>query len=319
MGSLTTYLQREFARKCPPGWMCRPEVRLLSPDLEGFLGYSARVDVMLERELPAKRLWIEFEVSRADPVLNHAKFATAHLLQPQLPIDYFLAMVSPHVTRGRRNLACTTIALMRQIGMRAFQTVLLPGTDPVEVKRLNHLNQADLNQSMIPVEIEIERAITVTESLFSMSNIDVHFAGDLLIVFLNLRRWNADLVTPEGKQTWGRRTVTYFVYEAESGLFAPSKFCAYSPIAQPEATGSGSSSLGVMTVAGYSMLNDGTHALDGNAAVRHLESRLGMSIRDGANEPAILEQFGAWQEDHADSINVHPAGPHFLLPPPWFS
>lgn len=319
MGSLTTYLQREFARKCPPGWMCRPEVRLLGPELEGFLGYSARVDVMLERELPAKRLWIEFEVSRADPVANHAKFATAHLFQPQSPTDYFLAMVSPHVTRGRRNLACTTIALMRQIGMRAFQTVLLPGTDPAEVKRLNHLNQADLDQAMLPVEIEIERAITVTESLISMSNIDVHFAGDLLIVFFNLRRWNAELVTPEGKQTWGRRTVTYFVFEAESGLFAPSKFCAYSPISEPKSTCSGSSSLGVMTVAGYSMLNDGTHTLDGHAAVQHLESRLGMILCEGASEPAILEQFGAWHEDHADSINVHPAGPHFLLPPPWFS
>jgi hypothetical protein len=30
-------------------------------------------------------LWIEFEVSRADPVANHAKFATAHLFQPQRP------------------------------------------------------------------------------------------------------------------------------------------------------------------------------------------------------------------------------------------
>ena len=146
MGSLTTYLQREFARKCPPGWVCRPEVRLLPPDLEEILGYSARVDVMLERELPAKRLWIEFEISRADPVANHAKFATAHLFRPQSPIDHFLAMVSPHVARGRRNLACTTIALMRQIGMRAFQTVLLPGTHPADVKRLNHLCRADLEQ-----------------------------------------------------------------------------------------------------------------------------------------------------------------------------
>ncbi len=83
-------------------------------------------------------------------------------------------MVSPHVTRGLRNLACMTIALMRQIGMRAFQTVLLPGTDPAEVKRPNHLNQADLDQAMLPVDIEIERAIAVTESLISMSNIDVH-------------------------------------------------------------------------------------------------------------------------------------------------
>ena len=319
MGSLTTYLQREFARQCPPGWMCRLEAPLLDRDLARFLGYSARVDVMLERQEPAKRVWIEFEVSRADPVANHAKFATAHLFEPQSPTDCFLAMVSPHVTRGRRNLACTTIALMRQIGMRAFQTVLLPGTDPAEVKRLNHLSQASLDQAMLPVETEIERAIAVTESLISMSNVDVHFAGDLLIVFLNLRRWNAELDTPEGKQTWGRRTVTYFVYEAESGLFAPSKFCAYSPISQPRAAVSASTSLGVMTVAGYSMLNDGTHTLDGHAAVRHLEGRLGMILREGAIEPAILERFAGWHARYADSINVHPVGPQFLLAPRWFS
>ena len=185
------------------------------------------VDVMLERELPAKRLWIEFEVSRAltqSQITRSLQLPTSSSLNRQPTISWRWSVLMS--ARGRRNLACTTIALMRQIGMRAFQTVLLPGTDPAEVKRLNHLNQADLDQAVLPVEIEIERAITVTESLISMSNVDVHFVGDLLVVFLNLHRWNADLVTPEGKQTWGSRTVTYFVYEVESGLFAPSKFCA---------------------------------------------------------------------------------------------
>jgi hypothetical protein len=318
MGSLTAYLQREFGRKCPPGWRCSPEVRVLSPELAGFLGFSARADVMLERQEPAKRIWIEFEVSRADPVANHAKFATAHLFHPQSTTDYFLAMVSPHVTRGRRNLAGTTIALMRQIGMRAFQTVLLPGFGPAEVMRLNHLNSTDLDQATLPIEIEIERAITVTESLSSMSNVDVHFAGDLLVVFLSLRSWNAELATPEGKRIWGKRTVTFFVYEAISGLFAPSKFCAYSPITNAETCGSGIASLGVMTVAGYSMLNDGTHALDGHAAVRHLESRLGMIVPEATGDPVILQAFRAWHECHTDAINVHPGGPQFLLPPQWF-
>ncbi len=184
---------------------------------------------------------------------------------------------------------------------------------------MNHLEQADLDRAMLPVGIEIERAIAVTESLGSMSNIDVHFAGDLLIVFLNLRRWNAELVAAEGKQAWGRRTVTYFVYEAESGLFAPSKFCAYSPVSRPAAAESGSASLGVMTVAAYSLLNDGTHALDGHAAVRHLEGRLGMILCGGASEPAILEKFAVWHKDHEGSINVHPAGPQFLVAPRWFS
>src|SRR5436309_10664784 len=138
MGTLTTFLQQEFARKCPAGWSCHPEFRLLPPALEQFLGYAARVDVLLEKQDNSKRLWIEFEVSRADPVANHAKFATAHLFKPWEEGDTFVAMVSPHVTRGRRNLAGNTIELMRSIGMNAFQTVLLPHLHPAEVKRLNH-------------------------------------------------------------------------------------------------------------------------------------------------------------------------------------
>jgi hypothetical protein len=35
----------------------------------------------------SRRLWIEFEISRADPVANHAKFATAQLFQP-LPVTH---------------------------------------------------------------------------------------------------------------------------------------------------------------------------------------------------------------------------------------
>lgn len=122
MGNLATFLQRSFSDNCPSGWICRREVWLLPPDLEQFLGYSSRADVVLEREDGARRLWIEFEISRADPVANHAKFATAHLFQPQLENDCFVAMMSAHVERGRRNLAANTILLMRHVGMSAFQT-----------------------------------------------------------------------------------------------------------------------------------------------------------------------------------------------------
>src|SRR3954447_1779886 len=120
MGALTVYLQREFERQCPSGWGSPKEVRLLPADLEDLLGYAPRADVLLQRLDGSRRLWIEFEVSRADPVANHAKFATAHLFEPQLTTDSFVAMVSPHVTRGRRNLGANTISLMRALGMRAF-------------------------------------------------------------------------------------------------------------------------------------------------------------------------------------------------------
>ena len=131
---------------------------LLPTTLERLLGYSARADVVIERRDPNRRLWIEFEVSRADPVANHAKFATAHMFLPQLETDCFVAMVSPHVTRGRRNLAANTISVMRRLGMHAFQTVLFPRLDPEEIKRLNHLDLGTLIDLGIDVEGEIERA-----------------------------------------------------------------------------------------------------------------------------------------------------------------
>lgn len=90
MGTLTSYLQQEFIRRSYPGWVCRHERRILPRHLEDFLGYAPRVDVLLERQDGTRRLWIEFEISRADPVANHTKFATAHLFEPQRDTDTFI-------------------------------------------------------------------------------------------------------------------------------------------------------------------------------------------------------------------------------------
>src|SRR5262245_10408616 len=100
MGSLASHLQQEFVRRCPSGWTSTKECHLLSSDLEQVVGYAPRADVVLEQVSPSRRLWIEFEISRADPVANHAKFATAHLFRPQDQNDVFIAMISPHVARG---------------------------------------------------------------------------------------------------------------------------------------------------------------------------------------------------------------------------
>jgi hypothetical protein len=120
---------------------------LLPTELTQLLGYDPRADVVLTNTVNRSRIWIEFEVSRADPVANHAKFATTTLFNPQSPADHFVSMVSPHIDRGRRNLAAATIRLMRRIGMSAFQTTLLPLTPPNEVKRLNHLPVEQLFRS----------------------------------------------------------------------------------------------------------------------------------------------------------------------------
>src|SRR6266487_742116 len=108
MGTLTSYLQQSFAAVCPPQWICQYEVALFGREIADVLGYAPRADVLLTRMEDNRRLWIEFEISRADPVANHAKFATGHLFHPVAPTDTFVAMVSPHVDRGRRNLAAAT-------------------------------------------------------------------------------------------------------------------------------------------------------------------------------------------------------------------
>jgi hypothetical protein len=198
MGRLAAYLQQEFIRLCPDGWIARHEIPLLSPELACLLGYCPRVDVLLERKDGSKRLWIEFEISRADPVANHAKFATSHLFQPQPGTDSFIAMVSPHVARGRRNLAANTISLMRCIGMNAFQTILFPHLSGSEVKRLNH--HLDLNPStsaFLNVRPEIERVLLISEALFTIPERRIHFVGDILDVMLNLHRWNNDMATAQ--------------------------------------------------------------------------------------------------------------------------
>lgn len=321
MGALTSYLQHEFSKFCPPGWHCQAESRLLSRELENLLGYAPRADVQLAKEDNSRRLWIEFEVSRADPVANHAKFATSHLFQPQQPTDVFLAMVSPHVDRGRRNLAANTVSLMRHIGMNAFQTVLFPQFLGEEIKRLNHLPLNALFEKNLPVQDEVERALSISEPVLTISGRRIHFVGDLMDVILNLRCWNQELATPEGGALWGRRTITYFVFDPRSGDFAPSKFCAYMAIqsatelrfelGRPPATAQ-------MRISLYVTLDGTDSTFDGGRARAHLIRRLAMVPKTLKEVPEIEPIFERWLAQHVNHITVHPSGPIFLLPPPWF-
>jgi hypothetical protein len=205
--------------------------------------------------------------------------------------------------------------------MKAFQTILFPHLTPREVQRLNHLSLVDLSGEGVPVEQEIERAISISEPAIAMTDHDIHLVGDLLDVFLNLRQWNLDLAKDEGKKLWGRRTVTYFVFEPESHLFAPSKFCAYFAVpvgllaAAPDKA---ARSLMAMTVARYVAISDGTYLLDGHRAQTHLTARLGMTPLASGEVPTVDEHFSSWLCLHNHDINVHPDGPVFLLAPKWF-
>lgn len=312
MGALTGYLQDAFARHCPPGWRCRREAPVLAPELERLLGYAPRADVLLERP-DGGRLWIEFEISRADPVANHAKFATAHLFQPQPERDAFVAMVSPHIDQGRRNLAANSIHLMRRVGMAAFQTALLPGLPGAEIRRLNHLDSAALAREPLAAAEEVERALAVSEPVLAARERRIHLAGDVLEVLLNLRRWHADLDTGAGRAAWGRRTITYFVADPRSGHFAPAKFCAYVAVPPP-----GAPERAEMTAALYATLDGTDGRFDGHKARLHLTRRLAFAERRADQAPELAEAFARWHAAHRDAAGLRRDGPVFLLPPAWW-
>ncbi len=321
MGSLTTYLQQEFIQLSPEGWNCSHERHLLPRKLERLLGYEPRVDILLEKEDGSKRLWIEFEISRADPAANHVKFATSHLFEPMPQADIFIAMISPHVTRGRRNLAANTISLLRHIGMNAFQTVLFPHIQGLEIKRLNHLDKGDMALQGPDVKPELERAFFISKPVLEFSKQRIHFAGDLIEVMLNLHAWNREIKSPDVHKLWGRRTITYFVYEPRSRQFAPSKFCAYIGLPEePHKTDSIPKAAGFsgMTIEMYSNIDGSDRKFDGKRARVHLMKNLGM-IQPGLEETEnIKKHFDNWVHQHADYITVHPKGPFFIIPPLWF-
>jgi len=307
----------------PSGWKCRSEVQVLPTELKTTLGYSSRVDVLLEKNKSPQKIWIEFEISRADPVANHAKFATSHLFHPQDPDHIFISMVSSHVARGRRNLASSSISLMREVGMNAFQTVLLPQLSPSEIKRINHLSKNAISLESLNIEAEIERIFSVSESVIELKDKSLHFAGDFLDVFLNLRQWNQELIQDKiAKEKWGQRTITYFVFDPYSRQFAPSKFCAYSGIWKNTAQGSGFKNWGfgkyVMTVDFYVTLDGVYSRFDGRRARTHLTKGLGMTAIHLSDMEKLEMRFERWLKNFESSIRVHPKGPVILIPPAWF-
>jgi hypothetical protein len=223
-------------------------------------------------------------------------------------------MVSRHVDRGRRNLAANTIQLMRQVGMRAVQTVLFPNLNGLEVQRYNQMSKDELGNTGPDVNPEIERVFAVTTPQGAVGDHRIYLAGDVLDVLLNARAWNREVATQLGRKLWGRRRMQYFVCVPYSGEFAPCKFCAFLPVS-PVKPSSGLAETSRMTMELYAQLDESEPRFDGNVAQRHLTKRLGMVARIPTEHPKMAERFERWLIAVADSITVHSRGPVFLLPP----
>lgn len=306
MGNLARLLQQRFREAAPAGWSSTAEQRIMSADLERQLGFAPRADVLLARTDGSQRIWIEFEISRADPVANHAKFAAAHLFEPRAATDVFVSMVSSHVVYGRSNLAASAVYLMRAVGMSAFQTSLLPTHSPQRIAALNQKPFVELlNGHHFDPEPEIERAIAVTRTMAVDQHHRIHFAANLFEVMVNVNVWNDAIGTPAGRAAWGRRTVTYFVHDPRSGLFAPSKYCAFVPVQAAAAT---SRPVIAMDMETYASLDESESRFDGNVARRHLSGRLAMQeMRLEAS--GLGDAFRGWLKGVEPAVRLHPRGP----------
>jgi hypothetical protein len=319
MPYLARHLQNDFLASCPQGWTCQTEVKVVPAEVEQWLGYAPQADAMFQEVATGRRVWVELEISRADPVANHAKFATAHLLNPLPPQDTFVSMVSRHVDRGRSNLCAHTIGLMRAIGLRAFQTPLLPAIESSEIKRLNHLEISRLREEPLQTEGELRRMMSVSSVLGRALDNDIHFAANAVEVVYNIHRWNKDMSDPEQREHWGLRRVRYIAHDPRSGLFAPSKFASYvqlpdanRPVPRAQHTLTG------MTVQSYAAIDYENPLFDGRRAWQHLEQNLGMQAQPLEALPAKgLDAFWRWAERHQDALQLDAKGAVILSAPQW--
>lgn len=319
MPNLARHLQDAFAENCPAGWVCQPEARVAPIEMERWLGYAPQADVMLQDSRTGGRVWVELEISRADPVANHAKFATAHLFNPMPAQDSFVSMVSRHVDRGRSNLAAHTIALMRTIGIRAFQTPLLPSVARDEIKRLNHLPPDRLREVAPPTDAELRRVLSVTGVIGQALESDIHLAANAVEVLYNVQRWNDDMKQPPLRERWGRRRVRYFVHDPRTGLFAPSKLAAY--LRLPLAGNAGclqNHSLTGMSLAAYTEIDQQHPLFDGRRAWQHLEANLDMTLMPlESHTGSNVDMFWRWAERLSEVVSVDDKGAVIISPPAW--
>jgi hypothetical protein len=305
--SLAAEIQNRLVGRPPPGWTARREVSLLDADATRILGYRPAVDLLLESRHTDERLWLELEISRADPVANHAKFASAHLMQPLSERDTFVSLVSNHVARGRANLAAHAIHLLRIAGLKAFQIPLLPELDG---KTIMALNQGEASLEDLP-DLEICEIIDLTRPVAPGDASRIYYATNALEVLLNLQQWNRDMTHMHCRTAWGRRRIRYLVAHPASGLFAPSKFCAYTRMPSPN--DSPGFQTPAMTVPAYARIEPETGIFDGQKARLRLE-RLGFRrMRISDCTPSLRQRFASWLEFYQGQVNVDMDSCEFLV------
>jgi hypothetical protein len=307
---LACELQRRLVESPPVGWSARKEAGLLTPELTRVLGYRPSVDLLLQSLTSPDRIWIEFEISRADPVANHTKFASAHLIHPLPQTDAFVSLVSNDIAAGRANLSAHAVFLLRIAGLRAFQMPLLPTLDALAIK---NLNQGKSRFDKIP-DLGMRDVIELTRPVGHIvpTETQIFFATNRLEALLNLHQWNRDMADPAYRELWGKRNIRYLVGDPSSRLFAPSKFCAYTRMPGP--TEPSKSFTPTMTIPAYAAIEQANSIFDGHKARLRLEKIGFRSFRLSTAPVWLRSAFAKWKTTHQSTLNISKEACEILYP-----
>jgi len=271
---------------------------------------SPRADLLLHGA-GGRKVVVELEISRADPVANQVKFLLAHRAGALGPDDALVGMLSSHIAHGRRNACGALSRLMREVGFPAFQLSLLPEVGPGRIAQLNHLPPPELAGQELAFRPELDRLLSVVEPRGETHH-RIHFAGDVTDVVANIWAWNDEIDEGgAGAEAWGRRRIQYFVGDPRTGLFAPSKFGAFIPAKRP----GGPPPPATMTMQVYGSLGEQDPRFDGHVARRHLERRLAFELIEADQVGPAFERWLA----SIDTAVATRGTPKVLLPPDWYA
>jgi hypothetical protein len=307
-GQLAPFLCTALAGEVGNGWEVVAEYPLLPRQLERRVGYMPKADLLL-LDPGGRRIAVELEISRADPVANQAKMLLAYEYGALRRDDGFVSLLSSHLQPGRRNLAALFTRHMRGLGLPAFSVSLLPFLSPPEIQRLNQGSPAQLEDARLPVRDELRRVLDVVSPRGERDH-RIHFAGEISDVLANLWTWNDAMDSSTGL-SWANRRTQYWVADPRTGLFAPSKFCAFIPAARPD----GPKAPATMTVEVYETLGEQDPRFDGHVARQHLEGRLGFRLLPIDYAAAA---WATWRARLGERIALRGA-PALLVPPAWWT
>lgn len=304
-GHLASYLQQALTAATPKGWQATPEAPLFDLDLATRLGFNPRCDLLLHHRRSDRRLWIEFEISRADPAANLMKFAVGHLHQPLGPGDTFVSMCSNHIAAGRRALVIGATSVLRRLSINAIHLDLLPDCDGPTIKQLNHASPAEVVTRQLPIAGELRRILDCSTTQSAGIHGELRLAPTCHLATETIRNWARDIVTEAGRTAWGNhRRCRYWALDPASGSIAPCKIAAYA-IDHP-----GQWTLQALDIATYCQIEYEHPIFDGNRAWRHLH--LGLGFHEG--DDGHRQQAADWLQAHGLS-NLATAGPYRVFTP----